>query len=148
MTFKTIKLLLIPMAIIFLTSCQTARWAVITPDESSRRIEWSPEELAQEAAIRTLRQTSEASYHVIRLNQSERPHYHDHHDLAVFILSSEALVHYGSKTIKARQGDVVEVPRGTLHWAELIDSKPSEVYVIFTPAFDGKDTRFAKACCG
>jgi len=128
--------------VLSLSACQTTDWAVITPEDGFRNIEWSDEELYQEAGKRTVRITSEASYHVILLNESERPHYHDYHDAIVFILSGETFIHLENETFIAVPGDVIEIPRGTLHWAELVDDKPVEVYAVYTPAFDGNDRRF------
>ena len=126
---------------LFCASCQTAKWSVISPEATFKQVTWDKTELAGDVAIRTLRQTPEASFHIIRLNKSEKPHIHERHDLVVYVLKEEALVHYRDKTVKVKRGDVIEVPKGTIHWAETVHNKPAEVYAVFTPPFDGKDVK-------
>ena len=92
-------------------------------------------------AIRNLWKTEDASAHIIRLRTAEKPHVHEHHDLTVFVLSGSARVFLDGKFILSHAGDVIEIPRGTLHWAENLDKDASEVYAVFTPTYDGQDSR-------
>lgn len=114
---------------------------LISPEVPYGPIVWSPEESQQDIALKTLRQTPEASFHLIRLKGTERPHVHDHHDLTVFVLSGKARVHFATRSVEVGPLDIIEIPRGHMHWAENISPGPSVVYVIFTPPFDGKDHR-------
>lgn len=124
----------------FLVSCQTTkRGMIVSPLTATVTVEWTDEEKHKEIAVRKLRETPHASYHIIRLNASEKPHIHLNHDLAVFVLAGEAIVHLENKAIKIKPGDVVEIPRGIVHWGEILNNNPCEVYAIFTPAFDGVD---------
>jgi mannose-6-phosphate isomerase-like protein (cupin superfamily) len=106
---------------------------------------WSAAELEQDVAVQTLRVLPEASYHLVRLKGSEKPHYHDRSDLLSFVLEGHVAAHVGTDVFEAYAGDVIEIPRGTLHWIENRAAVPSIAYVVFSPAFDGKDRRFASA---
>jgi quercetin dioxygenase-like cupin family protein len=127
----------------FLASCQTSRWSVISKNANLTKVEWTQEELKQEVIVRNLEITPHASHHIIRLNKNERPHIHETHDLVVFVLEGEALFHLeDNKVIPVRKGDVISVPRGVSHWAELIQERPVVGYAVFTPALEGPDTKF------
>jgi len=117
---------------------------VVSHQNSFYQANWSQEEKERGVAERTIRKTDEASYHFVRLNVSEKPHVHYTHDLVVFILSGTAKVHLGDQTFEAKTGDVVEIPRGNEHWAEIIRREPCELYAIFSPPFDGQDTHFIR----
>src|SRR5436190_1509461 len=126
------------------TSCTPApvpAGRVITPEGSLPAITWTDEELGKDVALRTVRETDAASYHVVRLLKAEKPHVHDRSDLSVFVLSGSVNMHLGSRVVPVRPGQVIDVPKGVSHWAENASSEPSFAYVIFAPAFDGKDRR-------
>ena len=89
--------------------------------------------------VRRLRVTPETSHHIIRLKNAEKPHIHKHHDLTVFVLEGTAVIHFDNKNLIAKAGDVIEIPRGVVHWAENLDRRGSQVYAIFNPPYEGKD---------
>ena len=86
-----------------------------------------------------LGKSEEASFHYIRLWTKEKPHRHETHKLIVFMLSGQAEIHFGDKTYPIEKGDMMEIPKGAVHWAENKGSGPAEVYAIFMPPYDGKD---------
>ncbi len=104
-------------------------------------LQWSPQETTRNIAIKNLSVTSNASFHWIRLMGAESPHVHDSHDLTVFIFSGTSAIHFSEKTIMMHPGDLIEIPRGTWHWAENHGPSPTQAYAIFHPPFDGKDKR-------
>lgn len=114
---------------------------VMTPDGSLPAITWTDEELAKDVALRTVRQTDAASYHVVRLLRAEKPHAHDRSDLTVFVLSGAVNMHLGTRVIPVGPGQVIDIPKGVPHWAENTSADPSFAFVVFAPAFDGKDRR-------
>ena len=73
----------------------------------------------------------------------EFPHFHDHHDLSVSVLSGKGIVHFKDHDVVITPGDVIFIPRGTFHWAENTDPDASVVFAVFSPPFDGKDKRRA-----
>ena len=128
------------LPVILITSCVHSRNAVvISPVEGVWQPNWNHDELSKDLAIRNLRFTSETSHHIIRLKTSERPHVHRNHDLTVFVLKGKAIMHLNDRNIVVNAGDVIEIPRGFVHWAENLDRTGSHVYAIFNPPYDGKD---------
>jgi mannose-6-phosphate isomerase-like protein (cupin superfamily) len=51
-------------------------------------------------------------------------------------------MHLADRVIDVGPGDVIDVPRGVVHWAENVGDGASEAYAVFAPPFDGKDRRF------
>lgn len=123
------------------SGCTSQQWKIVTPQEEFGVIGWQENELASDIAKRTLKVDEGSSHHIIRLRTAEEPHVHDDHDLTAFILSGKARVIVGHQVVTVEKGDVVDIPRGTVHWAENLGREACEVYVIFTPPFDGKDHR-------
>jgi quercetin dioxygenase-like cupin family protein len=102
-------------------------------------VAWTAEELAKTGAIRTLRATHEASFHVLRLDGAEQAHVHDRNDLTVVVLSGGGTLHLGEAALAVRPGDVLTIPRGATHWLDS-GGAPTQVYLICTPPM-GKDFR-------
>jgi quercetin dioxygenase-like cupin family protein len=102
---------------------------------------WTAEQLAQPIAAHTLHNGRHSSVHRIRLRAKEPPHVHDHHDLTVFVLSGDSVMHLANGEHPMHAGDFVHIPAGTPHWAENTDPEASEVMAVFSPPFDGKDRR-------
>jgi len=100
---------------------------------------WSEAEQARNIAVRRLRATAEVSVSLIRLAGAEQPHFHKDHDLVVVLLSGSARLHLGNRTVEVHPGDVMEIPRGVVHWAENTGPGASEVYAIFSPPYNGLD---------
>ena len=83
-----------------------------------------------------------SSHHIVQINDSQEPHIHANHDLTVVIKQGEGTLNLLDKVLPMSAGDVAFIPRGTVHWF-LNDKKgrPAVAYVVFSPAFDAKDTR-------
>ena len=119
------------------------RGRLITPNRIYTQTQWTQEELQRDVAVRSMRVTRYASYHMVCVNTSEKPHVHDKHDAVVTMLGGRARLHLGIKTFVLNPGDVVEIPRGNLHWVENLGNKnPTEAFVVFSPPYHGKDKRF------
>jgi mannose-6-phosphate isomerase-like protein (cupin superfamily) len=128
-------------AVVLLAACAAgapARGRLVLP-EAGEQPAWTAEELAKPIAVRRLRATAEVSANLIRLRDAEKPHIHQAHDLVVVMLSGGGVLHLGDRAIPVKPGDVMEIPRGTMHWAENTDPAGSEVYALFSPPYDGKD---------
>jgi mannose-6-phosphate isomerase-like protein (cupin superfamily) len=130
-------LLFLFIALIFLSPHVSAAEG----NEPSPNMQWTEDELSRNAAVKTLRTTAEASFHLIRLKGAEPPHVHDRHDLTVFIFSGTSVVHFKDRAVSISQGELIDIPRGVWHWAENIGQDPTHAYAVFTPPFDGKDRR-------
>lgn len=107
-------------------------------------IVWTEEELKKDIVIRHLERTEYMSTHLIRLQGSEYPHYHDNHDLSVTFLSGDGAIHFKDRTADLAPGAVIFVPKGVFHWAENRGKEASLVHVVIAPPFDGKDRRKAE----
>ena len=130
------------VAALLLVACADAtpaRGRVVTLDHVSAQMAWTPDELAKPIAVHRLHATAEVSASLIRLKDAEKPHVHQTHDLVVVMLSGSGVLHLGDRVIPVRPGDVMEIPRGTVHWAENTDPAGSEVYAVFSPPYDGMD---------
>ena len=136
------KVTLFAVAIAFV-GCSNHQPKVVFPDKGYENMEWSASAKAQNIAVFHLTQDAYSSTHLIRIKGSEKPHYHDQHDLTVTILEGESIIHFRDHEVILYQGDVIHIPKGTYHWAENIDSKASVVFATFSPAFRGKDKRLA-----
>jgi len=102
---------------------------------------FTPDEEAKDVAVKTLRQTEAASYHVVRLRKAEVPHTHDHSELSVTVLSGEVRMHLADRVIPVRPGDVIDIPKGTPHWAENAGQEPAFAHAVFSPALRPDDRR-------
>lgn len=138
------KVLLCLLSVFWLIACQSSPAPkLVFPDQEYSHIPWTAEEMVKDIAIRHLYRSAAISTHLMRLQGSEFPHYHDRHDLSVTLLSGRSIIHFQDHNVILVPGDVLFIPRGTYHWAENIDLNASEVFVLFSPAFDGKDRRKA-----
>jgi mannose-6-phosphate isomerase-like protein (cupin superfamily) len=110
----------------------------LTPNGEHQDIHWTAEERSQSAALRPVANSPERTVLRILINTPERPHTHNEHDLIAVAVSGRARLHLGDHIYEVEPGDVMEIPRGVVHWAEPIDGM-CEAYVIFSPSYDGKD---------
>lgn len=128
--------------LIFLVSCRLGgEGQIVSPDETVTEIRWSKEDLRRDVAVKFLTKTDEASLHLVRLRGAEKPHVHDRHDLTVFVLKGKARLHLAGRTSVVKKGDLIVIPRGTVHWAESKSHESTEAYAVFSPPFDGEDHR-------
>lgn len=137
--FKELFAIIFALGLVSCASSGTGR--VISPQGLPIQVIWTEEERAKDITLKTLRTTPEASFHLIHLKGTEKPHVHDRHDVAVFILSGEAEFSIQDRVLKVKAGDVLEVPSGMVHWAKNQDTDATVVYAVFTPPYDGKDWR-------
>jgi len=133
------------LVIQLLAACQASEHAkLVFPDKTYQDVTWSQDELGKELSVRNLHRGADASTHLIRLQGKEFPHYHDHHDLNVTVLSGKSIIHFHDHAVSLAPGDVIFIPGGTFHWAENVDPEASVVFAVFSPAFDGQDRRRAE----
>ena len=133
------------LVVLSLTACQASDHAkLVFPDKTYQNVKWSQDELGKDISVRNLHHGADSSTHLIRLKGKEFPHYHDHHDLNVTVLSGKSIIHFHDHDVSLAPGDVIFIPQGTFHWAENTDPVASEVFAVFSPAFDGHDRRTAE----
>lgn len=83
-----------------------------------------------------------SSHHIVQINDREEPHIHANNDLTVVIKQGMGTLYLRDKILLMSAGDVAFISRGTVHWF-VNDNKghPVVSYVVFSPAFEAKDTR-------
>lgn len=128
--------------IVALLACTPEPPRLVTPGEVHVHTAWSSEERQRPTAVRSLAVSEAESLVVLRATESERPHVHDRSSLTIIVRSGRTRIHFADREIDLRIGDVLHIPRGTMHWLELVDGRPAEAYVLFSPAFDPNDRRF------
>ena len=104
--------------------------------------QWEDWERAKDVAVRPLWKDRTSSHFLVRLAVAEKPHVHDSHDLTVFVLAGKVRVHLGAdRSVDMVPGDVIQIPHGLRHWAQILHTSASEAYVVFSPHYQGKDKR-------
>jgi len=88
----------------------------------------------------TLGQGPSVSHHILQIRDRESPHLHRAHDGTVMMISGHGYLILGDKRIELSAGDIVYVPRGTVHYYVNTGFEPTIAFVVFSPPFDGKDT--------
>jgi mannose-6-phosphate isomerase-like protein (cupin superfamily) len=94
----------------------------------------------QNIRVSDLGTSPNVSHHLVQVRFGETLHVHKDHDLTVVVYRGEGELRLGAGTIPLRQGDVVFIPRGVSHAFQNTANTPTAAVVVFTPAFDGKDT--------
>lgn len=97
--------------------------------------------LADEGGIRAdqIGRTEGASYHLVQVLGSERPHRHETHDLTVFVLRGRGVLTRLAGRTPLAEGDAAVVPRGEPHWFASEGAFPAVALVVFTPPLDAPD---------
>jgi quercetin dioxygenase-like cupin family protein len=112
---------------------------IYTPSGPILEPTWTAEELAKPVAPRRLHGDEHATTFLIHLGTAEKPHTHDQHDITVVLVRGAVRMHLGDRVETMGPGDVVEIPRGVVHWAESMSKDGSVAYAVFSPAYDGSD---------
>lgn len=94
----------------------------------------------QNIKVTTLGQGRGVSHHMVQIRDREIPHIHKEHDLTVVVLKGEGYLMLGTERVELERGDVVFIPRETVHYFVNTFYQPSVALAAFSPPFDGKDT--------
>ena len=76
---------------------------------------------------------------VIWIAKEVKPHRHALHTEQVYVLEGAGKLLLGEKTVDMEPGDLVVIPRSTIHALKVTSSSPMKVLSIQAPEFDGKD---------
>ena len=85
-----------------------------------------------------------ASSFVIWIKKEVKPHKHLSHSEHVLILEGEGVMTIGNETFKVSQGDLLFIPKNTVHSLKTNSDKPVKVLSIQAPEFDGNDRVFVE----
>ena len=105
-------------------------------DRMIRENQPAPDEPLRAALIQ---KTDDASIHLVLIRTAEKPHIHQSHDGFVVLKRGEGTLHIGEETLAMKAGDVVFIPRGTVHFFENTSGEVAVALAVFTPPFAGKD---------
>jgi mannose-6-phosphate isomerase-like protein (cupin superfamily) len=133
------------LAAVALCSCATTpqHWFCSDPisghriDELLRRHRLPPN---QNIRVTDLGRSDSISHHLVQIRVGEIMHIHRHHDLTVLLYRGHGVITVGTNTFPVRAKDVVFIPRGAPHAFTNRGRQPAVAIVVFSPAFDGKDT--------
>ncbi|MBI3501535.1 MAG: cupin domain-containing protein [Bacteroidetes bacterium] len=89
--------------------------------------------------LRKLYSDSLVSSFVIFIKQEVKAHKHVSHSEHVYILDGEGEMMVGEKKITVKKGDIVFIPKGTVHSLKVTSKIPVKVLSVQAPIFDGKD---------
>jgi len=93
---------------------------------------------------RTLFQDSLATSFVIVIKQGVKAHKHMAHAEHVAVLAGSGSMKVGDKQFEIKKGDVIYIPKNTVHSVKTTGKVPLKVLSLQAPAFDGKDRIFTE----
>ncbi len=80
----------------------------------------------------------------IVIKKEVKAHKHLHHSEQVMVVEGEAEMKLGEKIFPVKKGDVIFIPRNTVHSVKNKGSIPLKVISVQAPYFDGKDRVFVE----
>lgn len=80
----------------------------------------------------------------IIIKNEVKAHKHMKHSEHVIVQSGEAVMRLGEKEFNIKEGDVIFIPKGTVHSVIVKGKKPLKVLSIQSPYFDGSDRVMAE----
>jgi len=91
---------------------------------------------------RPLASDSLSSSFVIFIKKEVKKHKHISHSEHVYILDGEGEMLLGSTSFKVKKGDILFIPKNTIHALKVTSASPMKVVSVQAPFFDGKDRIF------
>jgi len=76
---------------------------------------------------------------VIFVKKEVKAHKHVTHTEHVYILDGEGEMRIGENKIKVKKGDIIPIPKNTIHSLKATSVSPVKVLSVQAPMFDGKD---------
>jgi mannose-6-phosphate isomerase-like protein (cupin superfamily) len=93
---------------------------------------------------RAIGSDSLASSFVIFIKKEVKKHKHVSHSEHVYVLEGEGEMLLGEKTFKIKKGDIVFIPKNTVHALKVTSAIAMKVLSVQAPLFDGKDRVFVE----
>lgn len=91
---------------------------------------------------RSLFSDSLSSSYCIVIKKEVKSHKHQYHSEQVLVIEGEAEMKLGEKTFPVKKGDVIFIPKNTVHSVKNKGAIPLKVLSVQAPYFDGKDRIF------
>ena len=83
-----------------------------------------------------------SSGNVIWIKTELKAHKHLTHSEHVYVIDGEAEMRLGDKTVKIKNGDIIFIPKGTVHAVKVTSKRPLKVLSVQAPYSDGTDRVF------
>lgn len=132
------------LSLLLLAACMTPpvrpAGTIFSPAESAQS-EWTDQEKASNTVLRNLRSSTEASFHLLRVQTELAMRKHAKSDLVLVVVAGQVALELGDKTLPSAPGDVVEVPRETPYAVVNKGKQAAVLYLVFTPGFDPEDVK-------
>ncbi len=81
---------------------------------------------------------------VIIIKKEVKPHKHVTHAEHVYVLEGKGEMTVGNKSLEIQKGDIIFIPKNTVHSLKVLSSTPVKVLSVQAPVFDGKDRVMAE----
>ncbi|MEO0403613.1 MAG: cupin domain-containing protein [Bacteroidota bacterium] len=98
--------------------------------------------------VQTITLDSLVSTHQIWIKQGVKAHFHEYHTEHVVVLSGKAKMSVNGEEFMIGPGDLIFIPKGSIHSVEVIGDENLVVLSIQAPVFRGKDRIFVQAKVG
>lgn len=89
--------------------------------------------------LRKLYSDSLVTSFVIYVKKEVKAHKHVSHSEHVYVLEGNGEMKVGDKKFPIKRGDVIFIPKGTVHSLTVSSKMPVKVISVQAPMFDGKD---------
>jgi mannose-6-phosphate isomerase-like protein (cupin superfamily) len=123
-----------------MTPDSRASGTIISPSAESQG-GWTDQEKAANTVMRNLRQSPEASFHVLRV-QTELPmRSHAKSDLVLVVVAGQVELRLGNRAIPSAPGDVVEVPRDVPYAILNRGREAAVLYAMYSPGLNPDDMK-------
>jgi mannose-6-phosphate isomerase-like protein (cupin superfamily) len=123
-----------------MTPASRGAGTIISTDEAATA-PWTDQEKAANIVVRNLRQSSEASFHVLRVATELSLRKHQSSDLVLIVVAGKVELRLGDRAIPSAPGDVVEVPREVPYAILNRGQTPAVLYAVYTPGFNPDDVK-------
>ena len=118
--------------------CAVMAWTVGTAQQLVRA-EDIPCGEGMKTLATTLHTDSLCSTMLICIPEQVPPHFHRYRTEHVTVVDGEGSMLLGTDTLRIAPGDVIVIPRGTVHAAWSTGDRPLRVVSVHAPPFDGID---------
>lgn len=92
--------------------------------------------------VKKVASDSLTSSFLIFIKKKVKKHKHVYHSEHVYVLAGEGDMLLGKKIIHIKKGDVIFIPKKTVHSVKVTSDIPMKVLSIQAPKFEGKDRVF------
>ncbi|NQX92587.1 MAG: cupin domain-containing protein [Flavobacteriales bacterium] len=95
--------------------------------------------------VQTITLDSLVSTHQIWIRSGVKAHFHEYHTEHVFVLEGQAMMTIDGEEFLIGPGDLVFIPKGSVHSVVVLSDQDLVVLSVQAPAFRGKDRIFIQA---